>query len=208
MGVKAAAATAAAKANQEIDTLQQEKIKLSLKDNSIMLDGAAKVIGADVMATNGVVHVIDSVIVPPTLKAAVAGFKPPIVALAQATDDLKTLVTALTQPGQEAVLKALGGTGPFTVFAPSNAAFNKLKALKNSAGVSLLDHVLKPENAAVLTKILQHHVHVGEVKAAAATTAARANREIDTLQKEKIKLSFKDNSIMLDGAAKVIKADV
>ena len=76
----------------------------------------------------------------------------PIVETAVATDSLKNLVTALTLPGQKAVLDALKGTGPFTVFAPTNGGFEALKTLKNADGLSLYDFVTKAENAAILVR--------------------------------------------------------
>ena len=94
-------------------------------------------------------------LVPPSLRAAVADFKPamkPIVETAIATPSLKNLVTALTLPGQKAVLDALKGNGPFTVFAPTNGGFEALKTLKNADGLSLYDFVTKAENAGVLVR--------------------------------------------------------
>ena len=98
-------------------------------------------------------------LVPPSLRDAVAAFtadaepKPAdkgIVELAVATESLSGLVGALTLPWQKAVLDALGGDGPFTVFAPTNGGFEALKTLKNADGVSLYDFVTKSENAAIL----------------------------------------------------------
>ena len=59
---------------------------------------------------------------------------------------------ALTLEGQKAVLAALQGAGPLTVFAPTNGGFEALRSLKNGAGMSLYDFVTKPENAAVLVR--------------------------------------------------------
>jgi len=66
--VDAAAATAAAKSGASVKTLEGEKIALSLKSGSIFLNGGSKVIKANVMATNGVVHVINGVLIPPSVK--------------------------------------------------------------------------------------------------------------------------------------------
>lgn len=106
---------------------------------------------------------IDNVLVPPSLRAAVAGFKPEqtdqgstapnIVETAVGTDSLKELVAALNLPGQQGVLDALGSKGPFTVLAPTNGGFDALKTLKDADGMSLYDFVTKGENAAVLVKI-------------------------------------------------------
>jgi len=76
-----------------------------------------------------------------------------IVAVASATEGFTTLVAALTAAG---LVETLQGAGPFTVFAPSDAAFAALPA-------GLLDKLLMPENKAVLVSILTYHVVAGKV---------------------------------------------
>ena len=65
--IPAAAAIAAAKKNAKVKTVQGESISLSLKGGKIVLNGSAKVVAVDVKASNGVIHVIDTVLVPPSL---------------------------------------------------------------------------------------------------------------------------------------------
>jgi uncharacterized surface protein with fasciclin (FAS1) repeats len=79
-----------------------------------------------------------------------------IVAVAQGNEDFSTLVAAITAAG---LGDALSGAGPFTVFAPTNAAFEALPA-------GLLEKLLLPENKEVLTKILTYHVVAAKVMAA------------------------------------------
>ena len=79
-----------------------------------------------------------------------------IVAVAQGNEDFSTLVAAVTAAG---LGEALSGEGPFTVFAPTNAAFEALPA-------GLLDKLLLPENKEVLAQILKYHVVAGKVMAA------------------------------------------
>jgi len=79
-----------------------------------------------------------------------------IVALAAATPDLSTLVSAVQAADLGATLQ---GTGPFTVFAPTNAAFTKLPA-------GLVDQLLLPCNKEALTQVLTYHGGPGTVKAA------------------------------------------
>jgi uncharacterized surface protein with fasciclin (FAS1) repeats len=67
--------------------------------------------------------------------------------------DHTTLVTAVKAAG---LVETLEGTGPFTVFAPTNEAFNKLPA-------GTVDMLLKPENKATLTKVLTYHVVAGRL---------------------------------------------
>ena len=79
-----------------------------------------------------------------------------IVEVAQGNADFSTLVAAITAAG---LGDALSGEGPFTVFAPTNAAFEALPA-------GLLEKLLLPENKEVLTKILTYHVVAAKVMAA------------------------------------------
>jgi uncharacterized surface protein with fasciclin (FAS1) repeats len=79
-----------------------------------------------------------------------------IVAVASETSDFSTLVAAVTAAD---LVTTLQGTGPFTVFAPTNEAFAALPA-------GVLDALLKPENVGVLTQILTYHVVSGAVLAA------------------------------------------
>jgi uncharacterized surface protein with fasciclin (FAS1) repeats len=79
-----------------------------------------------------------------------------IVEVAQGNEDFSTLVAAITAAG---LGDALSGEGPFTVFAPTNAAFEALPA-------GLLEKLLLPENKEVLTKILTYHVVAAKVMAA------------------------------------------
>merc|ERR1712113_1362318 len=104
-----------------------------------------KVTGADNLASNGVAHIIDGVMLPPSHLSA---DKPNIVELAQSVDDLSTLVTAVVAAD---LADTLSSPGPFTVFAPTNEAFGALPA-------GTLDSLLKPENKAQLADILTFHV--------------------------------------------------
>lgn len=79
-----------------------------------------------------------------------------IVALAQGNPQASTLVTAVTAAG---LAETLSGSGPFTLFAPSNDAFAKLDK-------ATLDGLLKPESKAKLAALLKYHVVAGNVKAA------------------------------------------
>ena len=108
--------------------------------SGVKLNGIATVTTADIMASNGVIHIVDKVIDLPT-----------IVTHAAANGNFSTLVSVLNRSGQPNFITALSATGPFTVFAPTNAAFTALNtelAPGGTAGVS----------AANLTKVLQYHV--------------------------------------------------
>ncbi len=82
--------------------------------------------------------------------------QPNVVQVAISSKDHSTLVEAVKTAG---LVNALSNAGPFTVFAPTNAAFEKLPK-------GTVDGLLKPENKDALTDILQHHVYVGVLQAA------------------------------------------
>merc|ERR1711885_91844 len=102
-------------------------------------------IAADNMASNGVVHIIDGVMLPPS---KLADAQPNIVELAQSVDDLSTLVAAVVAAD---LVETLSSQGPFTVFAPTNEGFAALPE-------GTLDSILKPENKDQLVDILTFHV--------------------------------------------------
>jgi uncharacterized surface protein with fasciclin (FAS1) repeats len=99
---------------------------------------------ADNLASNGVVHIIDGVMLPPSKSPTV----PNIVELAESVKDLSTLVSAVVAAD---LADTLSSPGPFTVFAPTNKAFASLPA-------GTLDNLMKPENKAELVDILTYHV--------------------------------------------------
>ncbi len=103
----------------------------------------------DIEASNGVIHVIDSVLLPPVEEAMQE--ENSIVDIAISDERFSTLVTALQAAG---LAEALQGEGPFTVFAPTNAAFD---ALPEGALEGLL---ADPE---ALSNVLLYHVVEGKV---------------------------------------------
>lgn len=115
--------------------------------------GNAKVVKTDIECTNGVIHVIDSVMIPKDL-----------IELAVGAEDFSTLVTAIKAAG---LVETLQGDGPFTVFAPTNEAFAKLPA-------DTLQALLKPENKAKLQAVLTYHVVPGKVLAKDVVALSKA----------------------------------
>ena len=113
-----------------------------------------------------------------------------IVALA--TESAKTLAAAVQAAG---LVTTLEGTGPFTVFAPTDAAFAAIQ--------KDVDNLLKPENKAKLASILTYHVVSGKHMAADLEDGA----ELTTVQGEKLKVSVKGDKVMI-GEANVTTADV
>lgn len=89
-----------------------------------------------------------------------------VVDVAAGSKDHTTLVAAIKAAK---LVETLKGAGPFTVFAPTNAAFNKLPA-------GTVDNLLKPENISTLGKILTYHVVSGNVDAASVMSAIKAGK--------------------------------
>lgn len=112
--------------------------------SGVRLNGVSSVVTADVIATNGVVHVVDAVIGLPT-----------IVTHATANSNFSSLVGALTSNGQPDFVSILSGSedSPFTVFAPSNAAFTNFETQN--------PNVLGGLTASQLTSVLRYHVVSG-----------------------------------------------
>jgi uncharacterized surface protein with fasciclin (FAS1) repeats len=117
-----------------------------------------KVTAADNLATNGVAHIIDGVLIPPAESVELTAADAPeptvnIVELAQSVPDLSTLVAAVVAGD---LAETLSSPGPFTVFAPTNDAFGKLPE-------GTVDSLLKPENKDQLVDILTYHVLPAQV---------------------------------------------
>merc|ERR1712151_677913 len=118
-----------------------------------------------------------------------------IVELAQGTPDLSTLVTAVVAGN---LAGALQGTGPFTVFAPSNAAFAKLPKAE-------LTRLLDPKNVKELVDILQYHVVSG---AAVYSKDLKPTQQVKTLLGgRKLLVQSSSAGVTINGNSKVIAAD-
>lgn len=117
-----------------------------------------------------------------------------IVENAMKANNVTTLVAAVAAAG---LVDTLKGPGPFTVFAPTNAAFDKLPA-------GTVDTLLKPEKKADLTSILTYHVVPGRYTAA----ELKNGMELTTVQGKKLKISNMNGKIMVNGMATVETADV
>jgi len=152
------------------------------KGSSVMVD-MSKVTSADIIASNGVIHVIDKVILP-------AG----IVQHAINNPDFSILVQAVLKAG---LAEALSATGPFTVFAPTNAAFNALFATLGVSGINDL-------SAETLTPILLYHVVPGNVTASQVATG-----NVPTLKEgSTISVAATGMGVKLNNTSNVVATDV
>ena len=193
--IPAAAAVAAARKGLKVKTLQGESIALSFKGGRIVLDGTARVVMPDVKASNGVIHAIDAVLVPPSLSKPTES----IVQIASGNSSFSTLVSLVQKAG---LVQALSGAGPFTVFAPTNEAFQKLaKAAPATYQAVLAD-------PALLAKVLTYHVVAGDIRAAQAIGVAQQNGKVNALQGEPVSFSLKAGKLTLNGSSTVVTADI
>jgi uncharacterized surface protein with fasciclin (FAS1) repeats len=127
-----------------------------------------------------------------TASAATCTAGKDLVSVASGADNFKTLVAAFKAAG---LVETLQGKGPFTVFAPTDAAFAKLPA-------GTVENLLKPENRDKLVAILTYHVVPGKVLAADVKTM-----EAKTVQGQSLNLVVSDAGVTVDNA-KVVKTDV
>jgi transforming growth factor-beta-induced protein len=149
--------------------------------SGVMINNSVSVTTADVEAENGVIHVVDKVILPPT-----------VVNIALANENFTTLVQAVVKAG---LVDALSSEGPFTVFAPTNDAFDALFA---QLGVSGIDDL----TAEQLTPILLYHVVPGNVVSTELTSG-----EVGTLNGDKNLIVDLSSGVKINESS-VVAADI
>ena len=162
----------------------QNKVKvfISKTGSTVKVDGS-QVTTADVMASNGTIHIVNKVILPAT-----------VVSHAINNPDFSILVQAVAKAG---LVDALNAAGPFTVFAPTNAAFNKLFVTLAVSGISDL-------TAEQLTPILLYHVVSGNILASQVATG-----NVPTLKSgSNISIVADAMGVKLNSNSKVIATDV
>lgn len=167
-------------------TVLGQEVRIATSPGGVRID-SANVVSADIRCSNGVIHVIDAVLIPQNDSPAK---EKDIVATAAAAGSFKTLAAALEAAG---LVETLQGSGPFTVFAPTDEAFAKLPA-------GTVEALLKDKPR--LQKVLKYHVVSGKLTSdqigrySAAHTLAGQTVRIDACQDVKI------------NGSKVVKADV
>jgi transforming growth factor-beta-induced protein len=163
-----------------VRSLSGQRLPINVVEGAVLIDGAA-VAQADVRASNGIVHVIDRVLIPSTKN---------IVETAVGAGQFNTLAKAL---GAAGLVETLSGQGPFTVFAPTDEAFAKLDP-------KVLASLLEPANKAKLTEILTYHVVPGRLSADEAIAAG----QLHSLQGGDLRLRIEGGRIQVGGASLLI----
>ncbi len=184
------------------ETVQGTSLTVTAEGEQVMINGA-QVVTADIEAANGVIHVIDAVLLPPAGDEAMeegmtedemaedGPTSSTIVDIAVADGRFETLVTALTAAD---LVETLQGEGPFTVFAPTDEAF---AALPEGTVEGLL------EDVPALTDVLLYHVVPGKVMAADVVGLDSA----ETVQGTSLTVTAEGEQVMINGA-QVVTADI
>ena len=168
-------------------TAEGRSLAIKVSNGAVFVD-AAQVTTPDVEASNGVIHVIDSVLIP---QEAMPAAPKTIVQTAVAAGSFKTLASLLKKAG---LVAALQGKGPFTVFAPTDAAFAKLPKATLAA---------LAKDKAKLRSVLLYHVVKGNVPAAKVVTL----RSAKTLNGKAVSIRVNGGKVSIAGA-RVTTADV
>lgn len=172
-----------------LNTGQQVAIDLS---SGVKVNGAS-VVSADIEATNGVIHIIDEVLIPENLD--LSGMVPSVADAAIATEELSVLVSILLLDGLSDILAAAADDdAELTVFAPTNAAF---QAVLNALGLTSIDEI--PES--VLLDIVKYHI-VGAV----AKSTDLESTTYETLNGESVTVDL-SSGVKVDGAS-VVTPDI
>jgi len=167
--------------SKTLTTLNGQRAGIDKKD--VEIDGV-KIIKTDIECSNGIIHVIDSVMIPTS---------DTILEVANSAGSFNTLAAALKAAD---LVDALSGKGPFTVFAPTDEAFAALPA-------GTLETLLKPENKDKLRSILLYHVVEGRVFADQAIEAGDAK----TLQGGAVKIKKSYGKVKVNDAS-VVTPDI
>ena len=167
---------------ESAETVLGKSVTIKLDMGNVYINDA-KVVLTDIETSNGVIHVIDTVLLPPADQLD-------IVDTAVADGRFTTLVAAVTAAG---LVDTLKGEGPFTVFAPTDDAFAKLPA-------GTVESLLKPENLEQLKNILLYHVVAGKVMAADVVKLEKAA----TVLGPSVKITVDGSKVMINDAEVLI----
>ena len=168
-------------------TVEGSNLNIQASSAGVFLNGVTQVIQTDVAADNGVIHAIDSVLLPPSI-----AFPGDIVQAAQAYPALDTLVGAVVSAELVDDLQSTNNGDGFTVFAPDNQAFADL------------DIDLSSLSASDLGNVLLYHTIGERVDSSAVVGLSEAT----TLQGASIDIAVSEGTVRLNGDASVVQVDL
>ena len=169
----------------KVQTVNGASVAVKVAGGKVVLNESVNVTATDIEASNGIIHVIDTVLLPPAAATPIVAGT--IIDVANRAGSFKTLLTAVEAAGLTSTLQ---GPGPFTVFAPTDAAFNLLPT-------GTVETLLKPDSKATLTKILTLHVLAGR---APASVIVADHATITTLNGQKLSVSVRNGRVFIGNA--------
>jgi transforming growth factor-beta-induced protein len=162
-------------------------VDIAVDGGTVVLDGRVQVTTTDIEADNGVIHVIDAVLLP-------GAFPGDIVDALSSSPRFSSLVGAVVDAGLVETLQGDNGGDGFTVFAPTNAAFAE---------------IVVPTDVPVLTDVLTYHVLPATVGSTAAVAVAESgDPNVATVEGSDVALSLPGGVLTLNGSAAVTYADI
>lgn len=164
-------------------TVNGQRVNIKVEEGNVQVDQAT-VVKADIHCSNGIIHVVDQVLLP-------SGDNIP--ATADKAGTFKTLLAAAKAAG---LVEVLAGDKPLTVFAPTDEAFAKLPA-------GTVESLLKPENKEKLAAILKFHVVAGRV----FSNDVLGKKELKTVQGGMLTAAIKNGSATINGAG-IVATDI
>jgi len=164
-------------------TVNGQRVDVKVENGKVLIDQAT-VVTADIHCSNGVIHVIDQVVLPTTDSIPV---------VAEKAGTFKTLLAAAKAAG---LVDVLAGDKPLTVFAPTDEAFAKLPA-------GTVENLLRPENKDKLAGILKLHVVAGRV----FSNDVLVRKELKSLQGGTLTAAITDSGATMSGA-KLVATDI
>ena len=190
-GSAVTAEEAAALSGSTVTAANEDELSITSTDGNLFINDS-KVIAKDVIASNGIIHVIDAVLMPPAEKPAPTLN---IVDTAVEAGSFTTLASLLVSTGLDVILA--DADSQFTVFAPTDEAFTKLDAATLSA---------LQANPELLSNVLRYHVVVG-VAVDAATATGLAGQSVETANGQSVNISVRGSDLFINDS-KVVVADV
>ena len=181
-------------ASQDVEMVQGEVSLIRASATGVDINNYATVVEADITASNGVIHAIDQVLLPTDYRVAL--ISPSLVEVAREAGNFETLLELAEISGLTTTLQFLG---PYTAFAPVDAAFEGLFAALDAAGITL--------EPAQIAGVLAYHViapQIGEVP----SSALEATQAVPTAAEEVIYITSDDRGVIVNGQATVVAPDV
>lgn len=190
--------------------LPEAALAFSLSDAGVSINGGVNVVATDITGSNGVIHVIDAVLLPGEapemgmMDEPTANLAETVIAAASADAPEFTVLLAAVLAADPSIVATLSNNGPFTVFAPTDAAFVALLEALGTTAEDLL------ANTALLNTVLAYHVVPGELSSATVAGALEANMGsffVATLYPSALNISLDGESIKVNDST-IVAVDI